>query len=171
MSITAGFGQRQQHTNWLAATANWRAFDVSIRERLVGLTAFITGRALLAVGAVAVALMSAALPVVIGYVENSMLAPHPTITTAPTPSPVGEQRHDNTTQTPIDFNVAHQEAINLLAVQDLVVSQQAELRRLSSQVAVLTAKLRTMERAAASAPKPWIAPPWGSPRSAPPKSH
>jgi uncharacterized coiled-coil protein SlyX len=172
MSIAAEFGQKQ-HTDVLEAASLWLPVDLAVGERLVSLVKLVTGRGLLIAGTAAVVLIISGLPVALGFVGNNSLASRPKtiIAVPPPPTTVGQWRQDDSVQPTKNFKVSYQEAIDILAVQDVVVSQQAELRRLSHQVAALTAKLKTIERAATYTPKPSIGPPSISPKTAPPRSH
>jgi uncharacterized coiled-coil protein SlyX len=171
MSIAAEFGQKQ-HTDVLEAASLWLPVDLAVGERLVSLVKLVTGRGLLIAGTAAVVLISSGLPVALGFVGNNILASRPNpIIAVPPPTTAGQWRQDDSVQPTKNFKVSYQEAIDILAVQDVVVSQQAELRRLSHQVAALTAKLKTIERAATYTPRPSIGPTSISPKAAPPRSH
>jgi uncharacterized coiled-coil protein SlyX len=171
MSIAAGFGQKQQ-TDVFGSAALWLPIDLAVGERLVSLVKLVTSRVLLIAGTVAVVLISAGLPVALGFVGNNILASRPNtiLVVPPPPNAAGEWRQDDGVQPAKNFKVSYQETIDIQAVQDVVVSQQAELRRLSHQVAALTAKLKTIERAATYTPKPSIGPPSISPKAAQPRS-
>jgi hypothetical protein len=173
--MVVGFGQKQRMD---MAGAHGRSVDFAIGESLVGLAELVTGRGLLVAATVAVVLISAGLPLALSLVGNSILASPrsliaspPPIIVAPPPSKASEWPRDDVVQPAKYFKAAYQEAIDMLAVQDIVISQQTELRRLSNRVAALSAKLQRIQRMATNTSKPSISLPWVLPKAAPPKSH
>jgi hypothetical protein len=175
MSTVVGFGQKQRMD---MVRAHWRSVDFAVGESPVSLAKIVTGRGLLIAAAVAVVLISAGLPLALSLVGNhilasspSLIASPPPIIAVPPPSKASAWPRDDVVQTTKYVKATYQEAIDMLAVQDIVVSQQTELRRLSNRVAALSAKLERIQRTATNTSKSPISLPWGLPKAAPPKSH
>src|SRR5260221_6957599 len=86
-------------------------------------------------------------------------APH-----APTASAGSRRPSDELLETVKGLEVTQQQAVDQLqVVQDQLVAQQAEMRRLSEQIATVTGKLEALQQSVADIPAP-------APGS-PPKSH
>jgi uncharacterized coiled-coil protein SlyX len=101
-----------------------------------------TGRWLFFAGMAAVVLIGTGLAMVWGFSGNTAFASHPNHT-----APTAEQRSDDFAETVKYLKVTQQETIDQLqVVQDLVASQQAEMKKLSDQVVALTAELNSLKQ-------------------------
>jgi hypothetical protein len=120
MSLVAAFGQKQR-TDPVTALAHLRPVVCSAAEGLVRQAERMIGRGLFVAGTVAVVLVSAGLAMALGGVGQNIVASHPTIIAAPPPSMPSEHRLEDVVQTTKSPKVTDQQAVDLLAVQDLVV--------------------------------------------------
>jgi hypothetical protein len=138
MSTVAGFGQKRRSGFPLVQRIIRRSeFIVTSRRRL--LVAVTSGLVLLVAGTA----------MVCGFGGRSdMSASHSTVVTA-----TSEQRPDDLSETAKDIKITQQETIDQLqAVQDLVASQQAEMKKLSEQVTALSAELASLKQAPVGTP-------------------
>jgi uncharacterized coiled-coil protein SlyX len=131
MSIAAGFGQK-------------RRGGLALVKRLIRRAEFmVTGRRLFLAGTGGLVLLVAGMAAVWGFGGSSDIVSHPAVVTT-----TYAQRPDDLAETAKDLKITQQETIDQLqAVQDLVASQQVEMKKLSDQVRALSAELGSLKQA------------------------
>jgi uncharacterized coiled-coil protein SlyX len=86
-------------------------------------------------------------------------------------APAREQVSNELLETTKGLEVTQQQAIDQLqVVQDQLVAQQTETRKLSEQIATLTEKLDALEQSVANIPAPSVGAPVPMPKSQPSKA-
>jgi uncharacterized coiled-coil protein SlyX len=86
------------------------------------------------------------------------------------PSPAREQVPNELLETTKGLEVTQQQAIDQLqVVQDQLVAQQTETKKLSEQIATLTEKLDALQQSVANIPAPSVAAPLALPKAPPSK--
>jgi ABC-type lipoprotein release transport system permease subunit len=133
MSTVAGFGQK-------------RRSGFELAQKLIRRAEFtVTGRMLFVAAAVGFVLLIAGMAMVWGFRKSGdSTAPQPAIAAT-----IYEQHPDELAETTKDLKITQQETVDQLqVVQDLVASQQAEMKKLSDQVAALSAELDLLKQAA-----------------------
>src|SRR5882724_10112475 len=92
-------------------------------------------------------------------------APHPAAASAASRRP-----SDELLETTKGLQVTQQQAVDQLqVVQDQLVAQRAETKRLSDQIAALTEKLDALQQSVANIPAPSVAAPLPTPKAPPSK--
>jgi uncharacterized coiled-coil protein SlyX len=100
---------------------------------------------------------------------NPAVAPAPHV---PVPSAASRRPSDELLETTKGLQVSQQQAVDQLqVVQDQLVVQRAETKRLSDQIAALTEKLDALQQSVDNVPMPSTSHAAGPPSGAPPKSH
>jgi uncharacterized coiled-coil protein SlyX len=85
-------------------------------------------------------------------------------------SPAREQVPNELLETAKGLEVTQQQAVDQLqVVQDQLVAQQTETKKLSEQIATLTEKLDALQQSVANIPAPSVAPAGASPKALPSK--
>src|ERR1700737_2408064 len=91
------------------------------------------------------------LSIVWGFGGTSVLAPSPSAVSAP----AREQVSNELLETTKGLEITQQQAIDQLqVVQDQIVAQQTETKKLSEQIATLTEKLDALQQSVANMPAP-----------------
>ena len=95
--------------------------------------------------------VGAGLSMVWGFGGTRVLAPSPSAVS----SPAREQVSSELLETTKGLEITQQQAIDQLqVVQDQLVAQQTETKKLSEQIATLTSKLDALEQSVANIPAP-----------------
>jgi uncharacterized coiled-coil protein SlyX len=85
-------------------------------------------------------------------------------------SPAREQVPNELLETAKGLEVTQQQAVDQLqVVQDQLVAQQTETKKLSEQIAMLTEKLDALQQSVANIPAPSVAAPLPTPKAPPSK--
>jgi uncharacterized coiled-coil protein SlyX len=109
-------------------------------------------------------LLGGGLSIVWGF--GGVLTPSPSAVSAP----AREQVSTELLETTKGLEVTQQQAVDQLqVVQDQLVAQQTETKKLSEQIATLTEKLDALQQSVANIPAPSIAAPLATPKAPPSK--
>src|SRR6266404_9296938 len=116
--------------------------------------------------AVAFVFIVAGLSLVRGFGGTMAAAPSPSVAHAPTV----EQVSSEILETAKGLGITQQQAVDQLqVVQDQLVAQQTETKKLSEQIATLTEKLNALQQSVANIPAPSVAAPLPTPKAPPSK--
>jgi uncharacterized coiled-coil protein SlyX len=109
-------------------------------------------------------LLGGGLSIVWGF--GGVLTPSPSAVSAP----AREQVSSELLETTKGLEVTQQQAVDQLqVVQDQLVAQQTETKKLSEQIATLTEKLDALQQSVANIPAPSVAAPLPTPKAPPSK--
>ena len=109
-------------------------------------------------------LLGGGLSIVWGF--GGVLTPSPSAVSAP----AREQVSSELLETTKGLEVTQQQAVDQLqVVQDQLVAQQTETKKLSEQIATLTEKLDVLQQSVANIPAPSVAAPLPTPKAPPSK--
>jgi uncharacterized coiled-coil protein SlyX len=109
-------------------------------------------------------LLGGGLSIVWGF--GGVLTPSPSAVSAP----AREQVSSELLETTKGLEVTQQQAVDQLqVVQDQLVAQQAETKKLAEQIATLTEKLDALQQSVANIPAPSVAAPLPTPKAPPSK--
>lgn len=109
-------------------------------------------------------LLGGGLSIVWGF--GGVLTPSPSAVSAP----AREQVSSELLETTKGLEVTQQQAVDQLqVVQDQLVAQQTETKKLSEQIAALTEKLDALQQSVANIPAPSVAAPLPTPKAPPSK--
>jgi uncharacterized coiled-coil protein SlyX len=107
-------------------------------------------------------LLGGGLSIVWGFGGTRVLTPSPSAVSAP----AREQVSSELLETTKGLEVTQQQAVDQLqVVQDQLVAQQTETKKLSGQIATLTEKLDALEQSVANIPAPSVAAPLPTPKA------
>jgi uncharacterized coiled-coil protein SlyX len=111
-------------------------------------------------------LLGGGLLIVWGFGGTRVLTPSPRAVSAP----AREQVSSELLETTKGLEVTQQQAVDQLqVVQDQLVAQQTETKKLSEQIATLTEKLDALQQSVANIPAPSVAAPLPTPKAPPSK--
>ena len=109
-------------------------------------------------------LLAGGLSIFWGFGDARVLAP----SSSAVSSPAREQVANELIETTKGLEVTQQQAVDQLqVVQDQLVAQQTETKKLSEQIAMLTEKLDALQQSVANIPAPSVAAPLPTPKAPP----